>query len=681
MTVRGYMFGIDWSDAGTYAGPLEDVSSYVDRGDITLGWGRTADDPTALTAPESALSFTLRNRDRAWDRYFSPENTSSPIAGKILPEHDAILTRTVAAGPTMPYSESFSVSVAGWAAVGGGTLTRQTGTTEDGNGALQYVPPGAVASVSVQGTTRTPIYLLPQGSVMVNFRMRSSAGWSNVNPLIDWYDAAGAFISSSGAGSPQTIAAATWTTVLSASLTPPVLAAYATPRLNLAGTPPNTNTFHVDSVTLMHTADDAGKTYVLKRGVLDDLDVDSNSVARTFTGSITDAVGREDDDTLSTPVLQGVRTGEVISYILDQIGWPAERRAIDPGATLIRFWWEEGTDIAAAIDKVVASEGPPAIAYVEGGIFTFRDRHHRVRSAASQTSQGIVTHTFPAGPQGPDYKVKKDSFLYNHGVKNLINSASFSVDIRQPTGPSEVWVQEDPVSFGVGESQVFYAQPSDPVINALEPSTAEGTIVGTGTFTATLSRTSGASIAVTVTNSTGGVMTRLALMASPLEVKRTAKVTASVPAKQRSAWPGDAPWAGPYDAQVIANRIVALYADYRPRVTFTLVNFNDRYLSKILSLRISDRITVKSTLHGVDRDFYVERVEHTISRLLIHEVTVTCVVTEPAQAANPFTFGVAGKGFNDGVFAVDGIDNAASMFIFDTPTGATQGFGIGQFAN
>jgi hypothetical protein len=681
MTVRGYLLGIDWSGAGSYAGTLEDVSSYVDRTDISFGWGRSIDNPTSLAAPSSQMTFSLRNRDRAWDRYFSPENTSSPISGKIAPGKGVRLSRTVDGGQTTQYSETWTTTTAGWTASGGGTISRVASPTEDGNGSLQYVPPGAVASVAVVGGTRTPLFRLAEGTVVASFRLLSSAGYSNIVPQIDWYDAAGSFISTSGAGS-QSATATVWTTIQTSALAPPSTAVYATPRLTLTGTPPNTNTFNVDNVSLIHKANDAGKTYLLRQDALDDFTIDSMSTARTFAATSMDAWGRSDSAELSTGIYSGLRTGDAIGLVLDSIGWTGPR-AIDAGATFISYWWEEGTDPATAIDKIVNSEGPPAIAYVEAGTFVFRDRHHRILSTASNTSQGLITHTFPAGPQGADYKVKANSFTYNHGTKDVVDSVTFSQEVRDVGSYGEVWAQEEPITMATGETRVIVAQPTDPVISVSAPNYADGSLQSSsGVFSATINRSSGQSITIFLTAVAGGTLTRINLFGSLLPVVRTVQVTASKAgsgsSRGNSNWPNPAPWCNPYDAQVVANRIISLYSDNRPRVTFTLVNFNDRYLSKILALRISDRLTIKNDVLGVNRDFYVERLEHRISRLQMHEVTVTCVVTEPQQASNALTFDVAGKGFNDGAFAADSIDNAANVFVFDS---SGHGFDQGLFAN
>ena len=49
-----------------------------------------------------------------------------------------------------------------------------------------------------------------------------------------------------------------------------------------------------------------------------------------------------------------------------------------------------------------------------------------------------------------------------------------------------------------------------------------------------------------------------------------------------------------------------------------------------------------------------------------------------SQLSNPFTFNVAGKGFDQGLFQGGGIDDPSTMFRFDT---AGHGFGQGVFVN
>lgn len=678
--VRGWKLTVDWSGGGGLTGPLEDVTNYIDRGPVKVGWGRPTDG-IQLDTPTGELEFSLRNRDRSWDRYFSPENASSPIYGKITPGKAVTLTKTVR-GAAVVGSETWSAAgTAGWVAVGGGTVSRVASPSDDGNGSLQYVPPGAVATVGVVAGTTRSIANEPTGKVTVTFRVRCSSAYTDVRAAVDWYDVAGAFISSS-AGSALSVAATTWTTITSDAFTPPALAVGFRPRLQIGSTPANTLTFNVDSAESTSTPNDAGKTYTLHQGVLDDISVDSLGAARTFSGKSMDAWGRPSSQSLSTPVYSGIRTGTAIGLVLDAIGWTGPRD-IDPGATLISYWWEEGTDPADAIKSLVCSEGPPAIAYVDAGVFVFRDRHHRVRQAASTTSQALFSHITPAGSgPGVDYKTEKGTFVFDYGLRDIVNSVTFEVPLRRPGVIQEVWSQDDPVAMNAGEVTTIFAQPGDPVINAITPTQDNSGIqVVSGSFTATIDRTSGQKFIITVTCTGTGIMSRIALRGSPLPVARTVQVratdAASIARFGRAEWPEEAPWCNQYDAQALADRILAIYADNRPRVTFTIVAINDRYTSAMLTLKVGHRITVRNDVLGINGEFHVERLDHEVDRLTIHRLTVSCIKAEPLQPSNALTFGVAGKGFDQGQFAITGIDNASSMFIFDQ---AGQGFDQGLFA-
>lgn len=424
-----------------------------------------------------------------------------------------------------------------------------------------------------------------------------------------------------------------------------------------------------------------GTIHTLFDGVLADFDADPNNAAKTFTGEALDAWGRPSAEKLSTPVHTGLRTGDAMHLILDAIGWTGARD-IDPGATYIAWWWEEGTDAAEAVRKLVDSEGPPAIAYVQGGTFTFRDRHHRLTRAASQTSQGTYTHIVPAGtgPAG-DFKILKGSFRHDHGLRDIANSVTFEVPQRRPTDVIEVWATEDPITIAAGETVPVAAQLSDPVINAVAPVEDVDYTVQSGAVTVTLSRTSGQGITLFVTASSTAVVTRLALRASALPVVNTVRVVEelTVDPRERQAWPGTAPWANIYDARAVAQRILAMYGTGRPTYTFSIAGISDAYMTQILNRKVSDRITLRNDEMGINADVIIERITHTVRMLTdkLHTVEFVCQPPEPTQPANVLTFDVAGKGFNQGAFGVSGIDNPATMFTFDV---AGRGFNQGVFA-
>jgi hypothetical protein len=443
-----------------------------------------------------------------------------------------------------------------------------------------------------------------------------------------------------------------------------------------------------------------GSIRTLFSGPLDGIEVDSTDPAKPVTLTVSDGWGIPGAEQLSTPVYSGQRTGYLIGVILDAIGWTGPRD-IDAGVTVVPWWWVEGADAATAVTDLVNSEGPPAIAYVDGGTFVFRDRHHRLLRSDALTSQGLYTQTKPAGPvNAGDSKILKGSFTYDHGLNNIVNSVTLSVDQRQPTDTSVVWSTDEQINLGANEVRTYIAQGSDPFINAIVPvpitvspsaSADDSVVFGdytlvTGSVTMAISRTSGQTCFLTVTAGAGGAIVQgLALRATPLPVARTVQVqqedTASVLTYTRKKWGGTAPWANAYDADAIAQRIVAVYAQPRPVVTFDVANVNATHLTAILNRRISHRITIKNDELGLNGDFYVEQISHAVRKNgLIHRMTIGAQAADPGQPTNVFTFDTAGKGFNDGFFGVNGVNNPAQMFVLDTAT-STQMFDAGGFAS
>jgi hypothetical protein len=418
-------------------------------------------------------------------------------------------------------------------------------------------------------------------------------------------------------------------------------------------------------------------TVNLLTGVLDGYTIDYAAVDYSFGATVLDGWGRPGAEKLSTPLYTGIRTGDAISVILDAIGWPGAR-SIDPGATCMPFWWAEGDDAASAVNKLVDAEGLPAIAYVQGNTFYFRDRHHRILNARSVASQALVTQIYPqnTGP-GSDLKIKTNSFSYDDGLKSIINSVSFAVDLRAPTNPMTVWSTDSPISLATGEVQVVFAAASDPFFNATVSVSTR-----TGTVTATLDRDNGASVAITLTCVSAAVIDSITVTANSVPVVRTVKVESSdvgsIGNFGAQNWPNDSPpFANQYDAQAIADRLVAVYATRRPSLTFTLAGYTPALLASLLGLLVSDRITVRNDIGGINADFIIERLVYLVRNLDLLELTVGCQVVDPVQPDNLFQFDVAGHGFNQGEFGIVGIDSATTMFRFDV---AGQGFDQGVFA-
>lgn len=417
--------------------------------------------------------------------------------------------------------------------------------------------------------------------------------------------------------------------------------------------------------------------YMLIDGLLTAFNIDADGRGNPFTAEVSDGYARLGASKLSTQLYQGYRTGDALNTILDIIDWPG-LRSIDPGATLMPLWWVEGDDVVTAINNLVDAEGPPAIAYIQGSTFVFHDRHHRILNAASTTSQGTFTQIIPAGTgPGGDYKVAAGTFVYNHGLADIVNSVTYSVGVRRAAASDEVWSTDDGFTIAAGDVVTITAKASDPFISATV------NIDTTATVSTSLDRTSGASATITLTCSGDGVVTHLGLQGIAYPVVRTVKVAASdagsIARFGEQVWPDDSPpYVTAYDAQAIATRIVTGYASNRPTVTFTIAGYSTAALAKIMTLRVSDRITVRNDSIGLNTDFIVERLVYRVLNLDLVELDVGATITDPVQPSNAFTFDVSGHGFDQGAFGAAGIDAAGTVFLFDV---AGQGFDQGQFAN
>jgi hypothetical protein len=433
---------------------------------------------------------------------------------------------------------------------------------------------------------------------------------------------------------------------------------------------------------------------IVFEGPLDTLSVDTAAADKAFSGDCLDGWSRPGGSKLSTQVYTGRRTGDLIRLILDQIGWDAAARDIDAGATVVPYWWLEDADAATAVTDLVHSEGVPAIAYVHNGTFVFKDRHHRVTQTASLTSQGTYTHTIPAGPLGTDHKILKNSFSYDHGLDYIVNSATLEVAPWLPGGREIVWSTDDVLMLNPNEAVTLVIRADTPFIDLQLPTrdvylndntfTADYTL-GSGAVSFGLSRTSGQSAFLTITAGGAGALldTGIKVRGTPLRQGATRKFSAVDPASQATYgdkdWDASAPWAHYYDADAIVSRVVAIYSQPRPSVTFDVESrLGTATLTRNLATQIGDRITVDNDEIGLNADFHVEQITHTVKQMgTRHVVTIGAQAVEPLQASNPFTFDVAGAGWDQGQFAMNTGLNPATMFRFDV---AGHGWNQGVFA-
>ena len=410
--------------------------------------------------------------------------------------------------------------------------------------------------------------------------------------------------------------------------------------------------------------------------------------------SCIDALQYVANGTPSTEVYPSIQTGAAINVILDDLNWPATKRDIDAGATTMRWWHLEDTDGLTAVQDIIASEGMPAIAYVdEFGNFIFRDRHHR---QLLTRSKGIQT-TFRTDPDF-DEPLISAPLEFNIGWKDIINRVKTEISDRQPGELDAVWSSEDLLVIPAGTMQSVDIKADSPFYGAISPTvgyentqdfdadigkdivlkTNSGAIASIN-----LSRTSGQSTTLELTAGASDVtISRLQLRAFPVEDLDSIKILQEDPESVEKYGPKDVtnefPWTNKNDMDAIAQVILGIRATRLPIVNIDIHNSHPVRISNIMNRQLSDRIHIQEMLSTfMNDDYFIEVIEHSIEESGTHHITT--LGCEKAREQLPveevevddqlpvFTFDVAGKGFDDGYFldGGTGLSLTNNLFILD----------------
>jgi hypothetical protein len=420
--------------------------------------------------------------------------------------------------------------------------------------------------------------------------------------------------------------------------------------------------------------------YTIFRGALDDFELQPALGDQFITASCLDGLARFRGAQISTPLYRGIRTGDAINRILDAMGWSATARDIDAGATYMPYWWLADADAFDAVQELVASEGQPALVSIgSDGSFIFRDRHHRLVRTASTAVQS----TWRSSGIEP---VVSSPTSYDHGWKEIINSVTYEVPIRQLSSSLQVaWSAPGRLSLAAGETLVLNAAGTTAVINAQLPVAGVDYTAQSGSVSFALPQTSGEAITLLVTAVGGAaVIDNLQLRALTVDTVTTVRVTVEDPGSisaygLRSGKAEQTPvWASIYDALAVGEILVGRRGQRLPTVTASMVGAGTTpRLTQILTRNLSDRVHLTEAHTGLDSDMFVERIAHTIGQGGLEHRTAFSLEKVPTEVGTALTFDVAGKGFNDGRFQAMGVITGTAMLRFDT---AAQGFDQGRFA-
>jgi hypothetical protein len=224
---------------------------------------------------------------------------------------------------------------------------------------------------------------------------------------------------------------------------------------------------------------------------------------------------------------------------------------------------------------------------------------------------------------------------------------------------------------------------SDPFYGALNPVAGVDYILRSGSATVTLSQPSGQSFTITIAAAGDVVLDTLQVRAYTVPVARTVQINKTEPTSIASyglkTWPDNADLASLEDARAIGDIALSYRAERLPVVSLTIIGDQDSRLQQCLGRNLSDRVTVIDGETGLNRDFFLEQIQHRIPLGGLFHITTFGCEAVPAPATSPFTFDDATNGkFGTGRFATLPLDDPTGIFIFDHPT---QGqFGTGKFA-
>lgn len=406
-----------------------------------------------------------------------------------------------------------------------------------------------------------------------------------------------------------------------------------------------------------------GSTHVLFSGYLNDYTITPGVADKSIQLSCLDALSKLDTD-IFTDVFDVVRSGDAVNAILDAVGWPSDKRDIDPGGTVIQWFCIDTQSGLEALGDVLSSEGPPSIAYVDSGNnFVFRDRHHRLIRPASIFNQATFVD------QGPEPQFS-DPFTYDIGWTDVVNSVSVSIDQREVGEQINVFESTDTIVIAGGETRTISVAADDAFIEAIVPQAGVDFQVSIGSNPmVSLSRTSGKSVDVMMTGVTACTIVGLNLRAKPITAARTYSVNVqdqeSVNGNGLKSWDGAMPWASINDAYAVAALILGQRSQRLPIVSITVNNGYPERLRQILSRDLSDRIHIVETETFTDHDFYVEQVQHNVNDIGANHAALFSAERIRTQVSPVFTFDDSSRGFDVGLFGVDGLDNPAEVFLLD----------------
>jgi len=322
---------------------------------------------------------------------------------------------------------------------------------------------------------------------------------------------------------------------------------------------------------------------------------------------------------MSTALYKDTKTGTIHAYILTDANW-IELARLDDGQDTVPYWY--GHDVKARFAQEAIDASEQGFSYIDGaGAFVFEDRYHR-SSEESQTSVADIDNTM-------------SNMTYSMNPKNVFNIVKVTVTPWDLKAEAELWRLAETPLIPAGETLTWWGEASvseDPVFvdawvtpasttdyTANSESGGGGTdMTANITLTATkfaknikleLENTAGTPAYITLLKARGTYYDNLT------QVTRKAEdSTSQTNYQKRTLTVGGDYMTNADTAQDFVGYAIGKYKEPRAELSVSLMNQDTTTLGYILDLEVSDRVTIDNDDLGLDEDYFIDNMSHTISQ-------------------------------------------------------------------
>ena len=381
------------------------------------------------------------------------------------------------------------------------------------------------------------------------------------------------------------------------------------------------------------------------------------------------AFRRFSQQNVRVPMSTSTATGTAIGAILDAAGWPSSDRSIDTGeTTMTRFFF---TGAALTGLRQVEHTEAGFIKETKDGKIAFEDRHHRLETTVSNTSQA----TFADDGTGLSY-----THIQQQDAMSLVYNEFLSpVSVYTVASVATLWTH--PLASTGGSAPSLEDGESITVLAEYPNETSANNVVGVETWTtpaattdylANLSadgtgtnKTSDLSIStvkssknmeITITNGAGAkvFLTKLqargtAVTISDPAIIKTSDADSQTKYGKRTYPRNDEAKFVPTQEEAKDWCLQSLSAHKQPTATIQIsfsANESNANLTEALTRDISDRVTIKANNNvkfGISRDFYVEAIIH---RLMAGSHTVSYLLSDTGGFSGFWLLGKSALGID-----------------------------------